>query len=568
MTVLSLNARRLTCAAALLLSSPGLAADDLFVDRPPEEERAAASSPFAEALEPWLAGDEALAAFYRERGFAPVWTGAQGRTSAAAEALIAAIATAPQHGLPAGRYEADALAQIAAGLSADAAPADRAEFERTMTEALALWTGDMRAGLLVPSKIDAQIQRTPERPETAALLAGIAAATDPAAWLADQEPGDPRYAALKEGLHEKAAVVAAGGWGAPVPKGRTLAQGDRGPRVAALRERLRAMGDLTGRVAASDGEVIAEAGTATDVPQPETLGDPKVFDAALAGAVRAFQARHGLNTDGVVGPATLAALNVSAEERLGAIAVNLERMRWMNRDLGDRHVMVNIAGFTMALIDGGETVFESRVVVGKPRHQTPEFSDEMEHLVINPSWNVPRSIATKEILPKLRRDPGYLSRNNMQLIGAEPWFINWHTVTPSTFPGRIKQLPGKGNALGRVKFMFPNGNAIYLHDTPAKALFRRDGRAYSHGCVRVEKPFEFAYHLLAPQLGDPEGQFQRWLRSGRERWVNLDEHIPVHIGYRTAWRDADGQWQFRSDIYGRDGRVLAALEDAGVAPGL
>ena len=228
--------------------------------------------------------------------------------------------------------------------------------------------------------------------------------------------------------------------------------------------------------------------------------------------------------------------------------------------------MVNIAGFSMELVENGVPTFTSRVVVGQPTHQTPEFSDVMEHMVVNPSWNVPWSIATKEILPKLREDPGYLDRNNMTLVGGpDPWFVDWRSVTPSTFPGRIKQRPGPGNALGRVKFMFPNDNAVYLHDTPARSLFARDSRDYSHGCVRVEKPIELAEILLEAQESDPAAAFDALQRSGRERWVQLDEHLPVHIGYRTAWLDASGAPQFRRDIYGRDKAVVAALRRAGLS---
>ncbi|MEM8843292.1 MAG: L,D-transpeptidase family protein, partial [Pseudomonadota bacterium] len=181
------------------------------------------------------------------------------------------------------------------------------------------------------------------------------------------------------------------------------------------------------------------------------------------------------------------------------------------------------------------------------------------------TWHVPSSIAREEILPELQKDPTYLSRKGMRLAGVEdPHLIDWQMVTPGSFPGRVKQAPGNGNALGRVKFLFPNDHAIYLHDTPSKSLFNKDMRAYSHGCVRVQRPFAFAEYLLAAQQDDPKGYFDTMLSRGKERYVPLKQHIPVHITYRTAWVDEDGQDQFRGDIYGRDARVLAALAQAGV----
>jgi murein L,D-transpeptidase YcbB/YkuD len=193
----------------------------------------------------------------------------------------------------------------------------------------------------------------------------------------------------------------------------------------------------------------------------------------------------------------------------------------------------------------------------------------MDHMVVNPTWFVPNSIATQEILPKLQENPGYLASKNMRLVGADASLIEWSMVTPDTFPGRLRQAPGPGNALGRVKFMFPNDHAIYLHDTPQRSLFRRDNRAFSHGCVRVEKPVEFAEALLEGEVDNPEASFATWLRRGSEAYFNFDRKTPVHLIYRTAWRDREGQVQYRSDVYRRDRIVAEALESAGVdVPGL
>ena len=289
------------------------------------------------------------------------------------------------------------------------------------------------------------------------------------------------------------------------------------------------------------------ADVTTDVPV--LTFEPTLFDNHMVTALQSFQARHGLNLDGVIGPATLKQINVSPSTRAEQIAVNLERMRWKNRNLGDRYILVNLAGFTMDVMVNGKSDFSQRVVVGKARkHRTPEFSDEMTHMIINPSWYVPTSIARDEILPKLEKDPNYMANRNMRMVN-----------------GRIIQAPGRRNALGTVKFMFPNRFAIYLHDTPSKKLFQRDVRAYSHGCVRVERPHDFAEYLLTGQYEDPRGYFNSVLNRGRERRVNLDRPLPVHLTYRSAWIDENGVEQFRGDIYGRDSKIAAALKNAGVS---
>ncbi|MEO1276280.1 MAG: L,D-transpeptidase family protein, partial [Pseudomonadota bacterium] len=227
-------------------------------------------------------------------------------------------------------------------------------------------------------------------------------------------------------------------------------------------------------------------------------------------------------------------------------------------------IVVNLPDFHVRVYEAEAAVFESRVVIGKYKHQTVEFSDEMEHMVVNPTWFVPMSIARNEILPKLQENPFYLEERNMRLVGADATTVDWTTVEPASFPGRIRQAPGPGNALGDVKFMFPNDHAIYLHDTPQKGLFRRDNRAYSHGCVRVEKPAELAALLLGAQVEDGAGTYDRLLSREKERYVHLDVHRPVHLIYRTSWTERDGTQHFRRDVYRRDALVAGALERAGV----
>lgn len=493
------------------------------------------------------ASDAAIAAFYGARGHAPLWL-RPGGDDAAALALLDALRDAPSHALPAAAHDADRLA-AAMGQAGDVA---RAEAELALTRAYLRYARDVTSGVLDPRRASRHILRRPVRPDPADLLTQAAISGDMAggmaAHLAALAPSDPGYAALKS-LHALYADKSQDIWGPAVPTGATLRQGDRGPRVAALRARLQKMGDLT-----------AEA------------EDRALFDAPLAAAVRRFQERHGLNMDAAVGPMTLAALNTTPAERARQIAVNLERMRWLNHPLGERRVVVNQAAFTVTMYEGDTVLFHERVVVGTLRNQTPEFSDAIDHLVFNPTWFVPRSIATQQILPRLQEDPTYLLARNMVLNrpdgGPVPDDVAMHdfnAYTTADFPYRIRQRPNPANALGLVKFMFPNNQAIYLHDTPDKHLFARDQRTYSWGCVRVQDPMQLAELILAPERADPRATIDALLGSGRERYVHLDTPVPVHLTYRTAWIDDAGQVQFRADVYERDADVAAALEAAGVS---
>ncbi|MEO1687074.1 MAG: L,D-transpeptidase family protein [Pseudomonadota bacterium] len=506
------------------------------------------TAPAASAADLRLAAsaDPSLGAFYGARDWRPMWTVAGGVLSPTA--LLDALEQAGSHALPAAAYGGAALrARVRA---AEAAGAPDADLEIALSRTLARYAADLSAGALKPNAVDRNIHRFPVRPEAAALLAQAAAAPDLNAWLDARAPQDPGYARLRALYADLAAQAKAGGWRASLAEGGTLRPGDRGPRVAQLRARLAELGDA-----------------------PAPAEEAELFDPALEVAVKEFQRRHGLNADGLAGRRTFAALGADAGERFRQAAVNLERMRWMREPRGARHIYVNIADYRMQLVEHGKTLFDTRVVVGKRRHQTVEFSDEMEYMVVNPTWHVPRSIANQEILPKLQENPNYLVERNMRLVSdggvpADTTVHDWSQYAVGSFPYRVKQRPGLGNALGRVKFMFPNRFSIYLHDTPSKSLFKRDARSFSHGCVRVENPFEFAHALLAPQLDDPEGAFQAWLDKRTERYVHLNVHVPVHLDYRTVWVDEAGTAQFRADVYGRDARVWTALESAGLSPGL
>lgn len=486
--------------------------------------------------------DEEVAAFYRETGFEPLWTGPGEVDRERRAQLMHAIRSVADHGLPAARYDADALMRMLADVRS---PRDRGKAEIAMTQAFLKYARDIQTGMLVPNRIDSTMVREVDYRDRKSYLTGLKAAK-PAAYFRSLPPRSMEYNAL---IKEKVAMeklMRSGGWGPQVPAA-SLEPGDQGAAVIALRNRLIAMKYLP----------------RTNVP---------VYDADVEAAVREFQRDHGLNEDGVAGSATMQQINVSVEKRLQSVLVAMERERWFNTDRGKRHVLVNIPDFTAKIIDDGKITFETRSVVGA-RHDnraTPEFSDVMEHMVVNPSWYVPRSIATNEYLPALKRNPYAVRHIEITDSRGRPvnrGAVNFAAYTARTFPFAMRQPPSRSNALGLVKFMFPNKHNIYLHDTPAKSLFARDVRAFSHGCVRLAQPFDFAYELLSRQEKDPKAYFHSVLNTGRETKVVLAEPIPVHLIYRTAVTNARGHTEYRADVYGRDARIWDALSRAGVVLG-
>lgn len=482
----------------------------------------------------------AYAAFYQARNYAPIWADGNSKTMLA---LLTAIEQVPHHGLPMVRYN---TAHLEALWAAGNAPEGMAALEAAAAQTYVKFAQEMSSGLLDPRTIHEEMNATRRVAKPADILTDVASATDKVALYRTLQPSTPEYAQMLDLKKELEALIASNGWGPTVASGRTMRRGQSNTRVAALRQRLSMRGygvsDLTS----------------------------SAYDDGVIAAVKAFQTDYGLNADGLVGPQTLVAINAQPDGRLKQVIVNLERLRWVNYDLGSRHVYVNIPDFTASVMDNGSATLGFRVVVGTSENQTVEFSDTMTHLIANPTWHVPYSIASQEYLPELQADPTVLVRNNIQMRVrgsgqlVDSTAIDFSQFTEDNFPFDLKQRPSNNNALGRVKFMFPNKFNIYLHDTPAKSLFSKDARAFSHGCVRVQKPMEFAYTLLSLQETDPQAVFNAALNSGEETQIDLLRPVPVHIVYRTAWVDSAGEAQFRHDIYGRDVMVFDALVDAGV----
>jgi murein L,D-transpeptidase YcbB/YkuD len=494
-------------------------------------------TPFQQAVARAAAPDDVVAAIYRGRGFAPIWSGVPEAARRRA-AFLGALDHAAAHGLPGAESMAGVIRMEFRRATGDA---ERGALDVLTTRRFLDFAQDVSGGVLTPADIDPAFVLEPPRIDAVALIDRFTG-DDPGAAFRELWPSAPGYERLLAERMRLRAVRAAGGWGPPVPTGRRIAPGETGPAAAALRARLSRMGYLS----------------------PSAVA---VYDAALEAAIRDVQRDHGLTPDGIAGEATLEAINVPLDDRLDQISVGLERRRWLNKPLGGRHILVNLAEQRAYVLDQGRVTFDTAVVIGAdaPGKRTPEFSRVMTHMTINPYWHVPRSITVSEYLPALRRGGARHLEVHSARGRIDRRTVDFSRYDARNFPFSLKQPPGPRNALGRVKFMFPNPWNIYLHDTPARSLFAEEVRTFSHGCVRVARPVELAYHLLAPQEVDPVEAFQSRLRSGRERRVDLEAPINVHLVYWSVWIGADGRVNYRGDPYGRDAAVLAALRGAGVA---
>ena len=476
---------------------------------------------------------------YAMRGYEPAWDDQE-----MVRQLFDQVVRSAEHGLDPEDFHA---AQLERRLDSDPSavePVFRADTEILCTDALARLAVTLQFGKLNPVDLDPvwNFSRTIIRQDPVTYLNSVLDTRKVAEALASMGPQNRFYRRFQQGLSDYRSIEAAGGW-PTVSDGPVLQLGDRGPRVEELRNRLAVTGDLDGSAPA----------------------DPADFDPGLETAVRSFQVRHGIDADGRVGPRTVEELNVPVEARIDQLRASLERMRWVFRDLPPDFIVVDIAGFAAHLFRNREEIWSTRVQVGKPYHATPIFKDKMRYVEFNPTWTIPPGILRKETLPAIRRDPEYLGVNDMSVVTSsgkvvDPSTIDWAATATGGFPYLIRQEPGPKNALGRVKFMFPNRYMVYLHDTPSKGLFARSERAFSHGCIRTENPFELAELLLADQGWDRR-RIEEVMESGRTTRVDLSEPITVMLLYWTAEVGEDGTVFFRKDIYSRDAAVIAGLAE-------
>ena len=469
-------------------------------------------------------------AFYTQREHAPAWVDNRRPTERAAGA-IAVLNTARAHGFSPDDYGAAELLAMSQEVEQIDKESPRrlehnGQFDVRMTAAMLAFGRDVAIGRLRDPKWKSQ-RKAPD------LVAALtkAAEGDPKEFVDLVRPPHAEYEALAKALDALHGQKEKGGW-VTVPS--PSKPGASGAGVAALRQRLAASGHLQSDPAANDR-----------------------FDAGVEAAVKSFQELHSIKATGIVDKATLAAMNVPLDTRIRQVALNLQRWRGMPDDLGERHFMVNVPYFHLIAREQGKPVMDIRVIVGKVGNNTPLFSDEMESVVFSPYWNIPDSIAQGETLPAIARDPAYLARQNIEIIRTSGEVVSASDVDwndPEALKGyAFRQRPGAGNALGHVKFLFPNPHNVYLHDTPTDQLFGKPTRAFSHGCIRVEEPEQLAKYVLRDYPEWDESSIGQAMHSGHEKHVRLKERIPVHIVYFTAWVDENGGLHFQPDIYGYDG---------------
>ena len=530
-------------ALILLLACPPVFSDDSIINR---IEALQAGHPVTVLDAPILA-KEALTRFYELREFDLAWDSYSARRQ-----LAQAISEVADQGLNPLDYHHETIAALALQPTDQVEEEVRADLDLVLSDAFLLLSSHLQAGKVNPRTIHAEWTANRQDLETHTVLAQALDTNSVYQTLQQLKPLAPAYqklvtarrtltALLGQPWHELAATP-------------TLRPGDKDPRIPEIRRRLTLLGDIPS--ADHDRQDAYDASVESDI-----------YDDELLIALPAFQARHGLEPDGIIGRQTFAALNRLPVERIRQLDASLERWRWLPDDLGDTYVLVNIAGFEMTMVRSGEEILRQRVIVGRPYRQTPVFSDRIRYLVFNPTWTVPRKLMVQDQLPLIRNDPGYLQRMNFKVyrgwgadrVEVDPSTIDWQRLSANNFPYQLVQEPGPMNALGQIKFMFPNQHDIYLHDTPGQALFGRAERTFSSGCIRVERPFELAERLLESN--------SNWSRANIDRAIELRDPvnamlrtpIPVHLQYWTVWVDHSGTIQFRSDIYGRDQRLIDAL---------
>jgi L,D-transpeptidase YcbB len=507
------------------------------------------------AADPRLNPRAAVMRFYQRRDFQPAWIG-HGGALPQLEILLQAIDRATANGLrerdyafwnfdPAMVHDARFTGEIERLSNRDLAALDAA-----LTNVMLRYAANLSHGRVRPEELPSSFAA--DEPLSARdLSAELADAMYNGrleSFLQGLSPRHRQYRTLKETLRRYRRIQTDGGWPqigkGPGLKISVLKLGATGPRVKALHRHLVITGDLQ-----ADPQLPADS-----------------FGPPLEAALKHFQGRHGLSPDGVVGPRTLEALDIPVEVRMLQLMLNMERWRWYPQDLGDSYLMVNIPAFELHLVQGRTETLAMRVIVGRKKRPTPVLSSRLTYLEVNPYWNVPQKIARKDLLPKIQADPQYLVRQKIQVFDSwqedaralDPLAIDWSSVSEKHFPYRLRQEPAARNALGRIKFMFPNTQSVYIHDTPGKALFKKASRPFSSGCVRVQDPKSLAVQLLKDQHWTRR-RLEKYSQTHQNSAIALQAPLPVYLAYFTAWTDAQGQIHFGDDIYNHDRQLLLAL---------
>ena len=498
-----------------------------------------------------ICGASLIPKFYQQRGFSPAWTGKEGILPQA-RSLVAEINRADQEGLRPDDYHRANIVSLVKEIDRKQAVGETVDaqiwvdLDLLLTDAFMLYSSHLFAGRVNPETIHSDWVVVNPTADLTDILGSALNSNQIARALRDLQPLHSGYFGLKQSLAQYRNIAKKDDRPSVLP-GINLRKGDTGISVQRLHERLVILGDLE-----------------------DTEKDPvDFFGEATELAVMGFQKRHGLKSDGMVGPRTLEMLNIPIQQRARQIELNMERWRWIPRDLGDRYILVNIAGFKLSVIENLHRMLEMRVVVGRPYRRTPVFSAKMTYMVINPYWNIPASLVFKDLLPKIQKNDNYLAQKGIKVFkdwskGApeiDPETVDWKKIERQNFPYKLRQDPGPRNALGRIKFIFPNKFAVYLHDTPQRSHFNETHRDFSSGCIRTEKPVDLARYLVRDDHQWSEEQLSATIEAGERTVIELQRPISVHLQYWTVWVDENGRLNFRNDIYDRDRLLDQALKE-------
>lgn len=481
-----------------------------------------------------------LKRFYAKRDYQPIWWQSNSSPGNALDSVLSFIASAQQHGLDNQDYALDKLLQLQ---KRDGVDSVSLELELATVQSLLMLAKDLRSGRLLASRADPDWHIQQQQFDPVDYLNEAIRTNQLVRFLNELPPQTLHYQLLKNALAKYRDFEAQQQAWFQIPVSTAIHPKALHKSIPLVRKRIMQLNN-----------------TQNDPKYGIVKAENERYDSRLVEAVKQFQEQHGLNPDGIIGRQTIIALNKTPKQRVQQLRANMERLRWMPRDLGERYIMVNIAGFYLSAIEGGEHVLEMRIIVGRDYRSTPSFDSQLSQIVLNPYWNVPYSIAVKDLLPKQQQDPTYFASQGIKVFSKHdnspinPESINWNSIKGG-FPYVLRQNPGKKNALGYIKFLFSNPFSIYLHDTPSKQLFQKDVRTFSSGCIRLEKPWELAKFAFLD--GNNSGiNLTEKINSGETITINLPKRVPIYLTYLTAWVDDQDHIHFAEDVYGRDKRLL------------
>jgi len=502
-----------------------------------------------------------LKRFYLAMDYRPAWTNRQ-----AIARLVEVIEESAEDGLTPSDYHLEEIKSYAA--NPPESPVLKARADLLMTDAVFSLMWHLRSGKVSPRSLDSNWNIALPKPAEnydQTLMMAVMGSKFPE-MISALRNASSEYVTLRKAHRLYRKIAENGGWETVTWGPQITKVGDVDPRMPLIRKRLLLTGDLSASaplmLKISSSADSGKSGSNALLPSHFPASD-LVYTRELYDAVSAFQQRHGLSVDGVIGNETLGAMNMPVLERINQIRVNLERERWYSSTLGDNYVMVNIPSYSVVYVQEKEVRWKSRVIVGKPDLQTPIFGAQIQSIILNPHWVIPPGILVKEAIPAIRKNIGYLSRHQLSVVDShskpvDPAQVNWSQYSGGGFPYRLVQASGDAGSLGRIKFNMPNRFTVYMHDTPTKPLFERSRRAYSHGCVRVDRPFELAELLLRDSVKWSLPKIETAINTGKTRTVPLPVKVPVYFFYQTVTAEGD-KIEFRHDVYDRDKELLDAL---------